>query len=282
MLASHDAVARRREAFPPPESCGSSYAHGHRRRKTPRSASSRVCERSKANHVASSCGNCSCRHVVKFADESCERDANIGATTRGHSRVTPFRQIASVCGDGKEGVDGSSPSEGFAKALQMGLSVVCPAAAQASRGYETGTFSDERELAGTRGRMRPTSRACQTASGTRKRLQIGISVVDAVATERHLLRNGFLAEKRHPHRSARTSAPDRKPLFHRARIPHASGAFTQLFDPALRRAPGDRLQWGARLRFSTSRGRRPPAVRPPCCARRSCRARRAPARRAPR
>ena len=57
---------------------------------------------------------------------------------------------------------------------------------------------------------------------------------------------------------------------------------TQLFDPALRRAPGDRLQWGARLRFSTSRGRRPPAVRPPCCARRSCRARRAPARRAPR
>src|SRR2546422_100601 len=31
----------------------------------------------------------------------------------------------------------------------MGLSVVCPDAAAASRGYETGTFSDERALAGT-------------------------------------------------------------------------------------------------------------------------------------
>jgi hypothetical protein len=53
--------------------------------------------------------------------------------------------------DGREGVDGSSPSEGFEKALQMGLSVVCPDAVSLSRGYETGTFSDERALADTRG-----------------------------------------------------------------------------------------------------------------------------------
>jgi hypothetical protein len=37
------------------------------------------------------------------------------------------------------------------KTLQMGLSVVCADAAPASRGYETGTFSDARALAGKRG-----------------------------------------------------------------------------------------------------------------------------------
>jgi hypothetical protein len=55
---------------------------------------------------------------------------------------------------GKEGVDGSSPSEGFKKNLQIGLFVVCADAALASRGYETGTFSDARALADTCDLMR--------------------------------------------------------------------------------------------------------------------------------
>ncbi len=50
---------------------------------------------------------------------------------------------------GKEGVSGSSPEEGFKKALQKGVFVVCPDAAPAARGYETGTFRTERALAGT-------------------------------------------------------------------------------------------------------------------------------------
>ena len=68
-------------------------------------------------------------------------DANVDLTTRGHARVTSSRQIPSVCGafvpatirtcprfspwfqDGKEGVDGSSPSEGFLeRPANMGLS----------------------------------------------------------------------------------------------------------------------------------------------------------------
>ncbi len=82
--------------------------------------------------------------VVHMDAGSCERGANIGASTRVHTRVTPLRQIPSVCGafvaaetrpcpqfpalaqDGKEGVDGSSPSEGFAEfpAKQLfGLSI---------------------------------------------------------------------------------------------------------------------------------------------------------------
>jgi hypothetical protein len=77
--------------------------------------------------------------VAKIADEPCERDANISPSTRVHARVTPPRQIPSVCGafvtakarqcprvpllaqDGKEGVDGSSPSEGSAKAPLTGI-----------------------------------------------------------------------------------------------------------------------------------------------------------------
>jgi hypothetical protein len=64
---------------------------------------------------------------------ACEHSANISRSTRVHARVSPLRQIFSVCGafvvaetlpcprfpalpqDGKEGVDGSSPSEGFAE-----------------------------------------------------------------------------------------------------------------------------------------------------------------------
>jgi hypothetical protein len=60
------------------------------------------------------------------------------ASTRGQARVTSLRQIPSTCGafvtgralpyphfpasfqDGKEGVDCSSPSEGFGKPPQMG------------------------------------------------------------------------------------------------------------------------------------------------------------------
>jgi hypothetical protein len=70
--------------------------------------------------------------------------------------------------DGKEGVDGSSPSEGFEKALQMGLLVVCTDAASAPRGYETGTFSDARPLAGTSGLTRPPSRLALFSSQRQK------------------------------------------------------------------------------------------------------------------
>ena len=48
---------------------------------------------------------------------------------------------------GKEGVDGSSPSEGFESALQMGFSVVYSDPAPASLGYETGTSSNALALA---------------------------------------------------------------------------------------------------------------------------------------
>jgi hypothetical protein len=62
-----------------------------------------------------------------------ERGANISQSTRVYARVTPRGQIPQVCGafvdattlacprlprlsqDGKEGVDGSSPSEGLAE-----------------------------------------------------------------------------------------------------------------------------------------------------------------------
>ena len=72
-------------------------------------------------------------YVLRFGDTPCERDANNRATTGGHARVTSPRQIPAVCGafvpamtlscprfprlheNGKEGVDGSSPSEGFDK-----------------------------------------------------------------------------------------------------------------------------------------------------------------------
>jgi hypothetical protein len=83
--------------------------------------------------------------------------------------------------DGKEGVDGSSPSEGFEKALQIGLSVVCPDAAPASRGYETGTFSDWRALAGTRGLVRPPSWFAASAPSDRKCLQTRLCVAGAGA-----------------------------------------------------------------------------------------------------
>jgi len=67
----------------------------------------------------------------------CERRANIAATTRGHAWVTFPLQIPPMCGsfvvavarscprfrpwfqDGKEGVDGSSPSEGFQNDLRQ-------------------------------------------------------------------------------------------------------------------------------------------------------------------
>ncbi len=66
----------------------------------------------------------------------------------------------------------------FEKALQMGLCVVCLDAAPASRGYETGTFSDERALAGTRGLARPTSGLANSASVNRKYLQTEHLVVE--------------------------------------------------------------------------------------------------------
>ena len=68
--------------------------------------------------------------VVHTDDMPCERGANISPSTRVHARVTLLRRVRLVCGafvpavtrvcprvprssqDGKEGVDGSSPSEG--------------------------------------------------------------------------------------------------------------------------------------------------------------------------
>jgi hypothetical protein len=80
----------------------------------------------------------------------CERRANTSVSTRVHAWVTFPRQIPSVCGafvaamtrpcprfpplpqDGKEGVDGSSPSEGLA--LRQGLRHVwCPRLALIAR-----------------------------------------------------------------------------------------------------------------------------------------------------
>ena len=72
------------------------------------------------------------------------------------ANVRPCPPVPPLNLHGKEGVDGSSPSEGFEKSLQMGFLVVCPDAASAGRGYETGTFSDARPLAGTSGLTRPS------------------------------------------------------------------------------------------------------------------------------
>src|SRR5688500_5291542 len=53
---------------------------------------------------------------------------------------------------GKEGVDGSSPSEGFEKSAANGpFCCLLRRRAGVSRGYETGTFSDQRARAGMRG-----------------------------------------------------------------------------------------------------------------------------------
>ncbi len=69
--------------------------------------------------------------MIHSASASCERGANISQTTPVHARVTSRCQIPSACGtfvaaktrasprvpprnlNGKEGVDGSSPSEGL-------------------------------------------------------------------------------------------------------------------------------------------------------------------------
>jgi hypothetical protein len=50
----------------------------------------------------------------------------------------------------KEGVDGSSPLEGLHKSPPMASCVACDGEISTLRGYETGTFSDWRALAGTR------------------------------------------------------------------------------------------------------------------------------------
>jgi Bacterial low temperature requirement A protein (LtrA) len=82
--------------------------------------------------------------VVHTADKSCEREANISPTTRGHARVMFPLQIPSVCGafvppktrpcprlqawfqDGKEAAPGSSPGEG----LKLPLNGVLVASAE--------------------------------------------------------------------------------------------------------------------------------------------------------
>jgi len=111
------------------------------------------------------------------------RHGYISLGTREHARVRPTRLKSSICREnmiagaracpplpcvnlhGKEGIDGSSPSEGSAQALQIGIFVVFPDAAPAARGYETGTFWTRGALAGTRDPTRPPSRRAIAALG---------------------------------------------------------------------------------------------------------------------
>jgi hypothetical protein len=67
------------------------------------------------------------------------------------------------------------------KTLQMGLFVVCPDAAPASRGYETGTFSDTRTLAGTRDLFEGVVETGDRGSAVRKRLQTAVDAGSAGA-----------------------------------------------------------------------------------------------------
>jgi hypothetical protein len=63
----------------------------------------------------------------------------------------------------------------------MGLFVVCPDAAPASRGYETGTFSDTRTLAGTRDLFEGVVETGDRGSAVRKRLQTAVDAGSAGA-----------------------------------------------------------------------------------------------------
>jgi hypothetical protein len=63
----------------------------------------------------------------------------------------------------------------------MGLSVVCADAAPASRGYETGTFSDARALAGKRGFKRLPSRLADSAPSDRSACKQAVYVAGAGA-----------------------------------------------------------------------------------------------------
>ena len=78
---------------------------------------------------------------------------------------------------GKEGSTGSSQSEGFEKTLQIGYSVVCPDAVSASRGYETGTSSDARALAGTcdlfQGVVGAGDRQSEARNACKRRVDVG-------------------------------------------------------------------------------------------------------------
>ena len=86
----------------------------------------------------------------KRGAQACERGANISAATGVHARATYFPEIPAACEafvpsqtracprfpprnlNGKEGVDGSSPSEGFRNALQKGyvLTLLLPVQAR--------------------------------------------------------------------------------------------------------------------------------------------------------
>ena len=74
---------------------------------------------------------------------------NVVANTR------PRPPVPSQNLHGKEGVNGSSPLEGFTKSPANGChSVVWFGEAQAQRGYETGTFSNQRTRSGDIGHAR--------------------------------------------------------------------------------------------------------------------------------
>jgi len=107
----------------------------------------------------------------------CERGANISRTTRVHARVTRRCQIPSVCAafvpsqtracpdvpprnlNGKEGVDGSSPSEGLRqKPCKWGCCVACGGIPSASRVRDGYTFGHWRAFADTRDLWRRLAR----------------------------------------------------------------------------------------------------------------------------
>ena len=106
--------------------------------------------------------------VLETDNEPQVRDGYISSSTSGHTRARSTRLEGAICRKnvsarappcppvpplnlhGKEGVDGSSPSEGLHKSPANGhFYVARNGEISILRGYETGTFWDWRALAGT-------------------------------------------------------------------------------------------------------------------------------------
>jgi hypothetical protein len=108
--------------------------------------------------------------VLKTDNTPRVRDRYVSLSTSGYARALATRTEARICRPnvpandrtcppfppqnfhGKEGVDGSSPSEWFSqKPCKWAYSVACFDENCSLRGYETGTFWDWRTTAGTGG-----------------------------------------------------------------------------------------------------------------------------------
>ena len=150
--------------------------------------------RAESNREPSACRGPSRRpvtvlYVLKTANDTRVRDGYIRLSTRGHARTRSTRLEDSICRKnvpasvrpcppvpplnlhGKEGVDGSSPSEGFTKALQNGL-YCCRS------GYDSILAGTKRiqvpGLVGTRGQaQRRTSPSDTTRRGRFERITDG-------------------------------------------------------------------------------------------------------------